>query len=106
MFTVNECSGILKTNTVLFGEPLPYRTLQEATQLAELADVVLVIGCSLLVAPANTIPQLTRAHGGKIIMINTVSSFHEEMADVVLLGKAGEILPQIVTEIHGLRSRF
>lgn len=74
--------------------------MQHAIRLAEQADTILVVGCSLVVAPANQIPQLVQMHGGKVIVINTTVTVQDQYADVMLQGKAGEILPQLVQMVR------
>ena len=51
------CGGtFLKPTVVLFGEPLPQEAIQQALALARQADVMLVVGSSLVVRPAADIP--------------------------------------------------
>ncbi|PNR94157.1 Sir2 family NAD-dependent protein deacetylase [Petrotoga sp. 9PWA.NaAc.5.4] len=61
----DTCEGIIKPDIVFFGEPVKYLT--EAEKLMKNADLVLVLGSSLVVIPAAMLPSLTE---GKIIVIN------------------------------------
>jgi len=96
------CGGrFLKPTVVLFGEALPEAELRSAQFLAMAADVVLVVGSSLQVYPAAGIPRLARAHGADLIIVNAEPTPFDEVAAVVIHGKAGEVLPEIVSRIDG-----
>jgi NAD-dependent deacetylase len=91
------CGGtFLKPTVVLFGEPLPQPAIQEAFALARQADVMLVVGSSLVVYPAAEIPVLAVRSGAQLIVINAEPTPLDELADVVVRGKSGEVLPEIV----------
>jgi NAD-dependent deacetylase len=96
------CGGtFLKPTVVLFGEPMPYAAVQEAFGLAREADVVLVVGSSLVVYPAADIPLEAARSGARMIVVNAETTPFDELADVVIHGKAGEVLPEIVKLIDG-----
>jgi len=94
------CGGrFLKPTVVLFGEALPVGPLRDAQALAMAADVVLVVGSSLQVYPAAGIPRLAREHGADLCIVNAEATPFDHLAAVVLHGKAGEILPQVVRRV-------
>lgn len=96
------CGGtFLKPAVVLFGEPMPYAAVQEAFSLAREADVVLVVGSSLVVYPAADIPLAAARSGAKMIVVNAETTPFDDLADVVIHGKAGVVLPEIVKLIDG-----
>jgi NAD-dependent deacetylase len=68
------CGSVLKPNIVFFGESLPKDALFEAEQEARQADVMLVLGTSLAVYPAATLPIMTVQHGGKIVIVNDMET--------------------------------
>jgi len=96
------CNGILKPDIVFFGEPIPTKALNEAFELANKSDLILVIGTSCAVYPAAELPIIVKRNGGKIIEINREESELSYLADYKLLGKAGEILPKLVEEVKKL----
>jgi NAD-dependent deacetylase len=96
-----RCGSLLRPDVVWFGEPLPRKALEEAFGLAERADLVLVVGTSGLVYPAAYIPMIVKERGGRIIEINVRESAITPLADVFLRGKAGEVLPAVVSLIGG-----
>lgn len=87
-----DCGGKLRPNVVLFGEALPQEVWQIVMNAIEEADVVLVIGTSLQVAPVNQLPFLTNA---RRIFINAEETGHEHQFDVFIKGKAAASLVAI-----------
>ena len=64
------CGGLIKPNTIFFGEQLPIDALQDATLEAQTADLMLILGSSLVVQPAASLPQYTAQNGGDIVIVN------------------------------------
>lgn len=98
------CEGVMKMDVILFGEPLPQAVMQAALSAAVAADVLLVVGTSLTVSPANSLTDLCRGKGGKLIVCNK-SSDSLRTADVALQGPAAKVLPQLVAACRKLRGR-
>jgi NAD-dependent deacetylase len=92
-----ECGGVLKPNTVLFGESLPSEALETAGRVAQSCRAMLVIGTSAVVQPAASLPHVAKQSGAAVIEINLERAFSE--ADHFLEGKAGTLLPLIASEI-------
>ena len=65
-----KCERVLKPAITFFGESLPVNALREATEEARKSDLMLVLGTSLTVYPAASMPQYTLAQGGEIIIVN------------------------------------
>jgi NAD-dependent deacetylase len=93
-----KCNGILKSEAVLFGEPLPENAMSEATKLCRETDLMLVIGTSLSIYPAAFLPQLAKNFGAKVILINLEGINRDSVADIVLRGRATNVLPEIVED--------
>jgi NAD-dependent deacetylase len=89
-----ECGGHLRPEIVLFGEMLPQKEWGRAIVEIEQSDLLIVIGSSLQVAPANDLPFLTE--GRKIIINNEETLLHSKF-DLQIEGKAGEVL-EIIRE--------
>jgi NAD-dependent protein deacetylase/lipoamidase len=91
------CGGtVLKPTVVLFGEPMPQAAVQEAFELARRADVMLVVGSSLAVYPAADIPLIALRSGASVVVINAEPTPFDRLAEVVIHGRSGEVLPEIV----------
>jgi NAD-dependent protein deacetylase/lipoamidase len=94
------CGGaLLKPTVVLFGEPMPVEAVTLARELAEKADVMLVVGSSLVVYPAAEIPLVAARAGAPMIVINAEPTPFDRFAEVVIHGRSGEVLPKIVSLI-------
>jgi NAD-dependent deacetylase len=96
------CGGkFLKPTVVLFGEAMPPAAIGDAYALARSADVMLVVGSSLVVYPAADIPLVAMRSGARSIIINAEPTPLDRLADVVIHGRSGEVLPEIVSLIGG-----
>lgn len=91
----DKCGGVLKSEAVLFNEPLPQDAMEKATALCKNTDLMLVIGTSLSVYPAAFLPQLAKNSGAKIILVNLEGTNRDDVADIVLRGNSSEIVPQL-----------
>ncbi len=90
------CQGILKPDTVAFGQPMPPKETGEAFQRARACDLFMVIGSSLVVQPAASVPLEARESGAKLVIINRDRTPLDSMADGVLSGSAGEVMRRIM----------
>jgi NAD-dependent deacetylase len=92
----SKCGGFLKAATILFGQRVPEIELTRAREMATSCDLFLVVGSSLKVTPAATLPRLALSRDVPLIIINLDVTPLDDYADVVIHEKAGAILPQIV----------
>lgn len=90
------CGGILRTATVLFGEPLPREALDRSIALTRDADLLLVVGSSLVVNPAAKLPLVAKRNGAPFAIVNRTETRQDTLADLRLEGSAGLILPRAV----------
>lgn len=97
-----RCGGrVLKPTVVLFGEPMPALAMEQAFDLASASDVMLVVGSSLVVHPAAEVPLVAARAGASLVVVNAESTPVDRLAQVVIRGRAGEVLPEIVRAIDG-----
>jgi len=88
------CGGnFLKPTVVLFGEAMPIPAVEEAFTLAKAADVMLVVGSSLVVYPAAQVPLKAVEAGAALIVVNAEPTPFDRLATVVIHGRSGEVLP-------------
>ncbi|HSB85650.1 MAG TPA: Sir2 family NAD-dependent protein deacetylase [Ilumatobacteraceae bacterium] len=93
------CGGILKSDTVSFGQSLVPEVIDAAFRAAEECDLLLAAGTSLSVFPAaNVVPQ-ARASGAAVVIVNGQPTAMDRVADAVLIGSLGELLPQLIEGI-------
>jgi len=95
----DNCGGIMKPATIAFGQPMPERETREAERKAAACDLFLVAGSSLVVYPAAQMPLIAKDNDAKLVIINLEPTPHDCYADVVINGKTGEVLPQIVEQV-------
>ena len=65
-----KCKIPMKDSIIHFGENLPTTALELAYANGEKSDVMIVLGSSLRVSPANDIPEETVKAGGKLVIVN------------------------------------
>jgi NAD-dependent deacetylase len=95
------CGGILKPTTVSFGEPMPWDEVARAERMAASCDLMLVIGSSLVVFPAASIPAGAVESGATLAIVNLTETHLDRHAEVVVRGKAGEVVPPAVRRALG-----
>jgi len=67
-----KCGRVLKPAITFFGENLPINALRQATLESQQADLMLILGTSLTVYPAASMPEHTLRHGGNIVIVNNM----------------------------------
>ncbi|HUI41064.1 MAG TPA: NAD-dependent deacylase [Terriglobia bacterium] len=90
-----SCGALLRPGVVWFGESLPEDEWERAVEASRGAEVFLVAGTSAAVYPAAGLAALARARGAKIAVVNPEDTPLDGLADWVLRGLAGEVLPRL-----------
>lgn len=86
------CGGLLKSTTVSFGQALSPRTIARAEEVHAQAALCLVVGSSLVVFPAATLPAITLRHGGQLAIVNHTPTHLDDHAVLVARESAAMIL--------------
>jgi len=94
-----ECDGILKPDVIFFGEQLPAEALQQAVHHSRHSDLLIVVGSSLVVYPAAYMPVYAKESGAAVVIVNLTVTDFDHQADVVIHGKAGEVMPLILQAV-------
>jgi NAD-dependent deacetylase len=90
------CGGILKSATISFGQALVPDDLMRARDAARGADLMLAVGTTLAVYPvAGVVPEAKEA-GARVVIVNAEPTAMDELADAVLRGSIGDILPRLL----------
>jgi NAD-dependent deacetylase len=90
------CRGPLRPDVVLFGEAVPDAALRDAIALVREADLLLVVGCAMDVAPASELPSLVRASGCDVVELNrSPSRLGRRLGVARYEGLAGETLARV-----------
>ena len=95
----DDCGAIVKPDVVLYEEGLDQATLSKAIRYISKADVLIVGGTSLVVYPAAGLIDYYR--GNKLVLINKDSTPRDSQADLVINGKIGEVLGEVVLGREG-----
>jgi NAD-dependent deacetylase len=90
------CGGILKSDTISFGQSLVPEVIDRAMRVSEECDLLLAVGSTLSVYPAaNCVPRAKRA-GARVVIVNGGPTDMDGVADVVIRGEIGVVLPALV----------
>ena len=95
----DDCGGLLKPATISFGQSMPEKETQEAYHRSSLCDLFIVIGSSLVVQPAASMPLVAKRNGAKLVIINRDPTPFDDMADLVIHGQAGSTMAIILEHI-------
>jgi len=90
------CGGVVKPHTVLFGEAMPPAAVEEAKRRAEAADLMLVLGSSLVVVPAAYVPRYARRAGASLAIVNLEPTPLDREAELVLRAPAGAVMAAVL----------
>ena len=97
-----DCGGYLKPDTISFGQSMPVAEVQEATDLSHDSDFFMVVGSTLLVQPAALMPVYAKQNGAFLAIVNLSETPCDDLSDVLIRGKAGEVLPSIVDAVKDI----
>ncbi len=90
-----RCDGILKSDTISFGQQLVPAVMERAMQAAQEADLFLSVGTSLQVYPIAGTVAVASSAGARVVIVNAEPTPFDTVADATLGGSIGEILPRI-----------
>ncbi|HEX9935269.1 MAG TPA: NAD-dependent deacylase [bacterium] len=93
------CGGQMRPDVVWFGEALPQDVLVQAFEASKHCDVFFSIGTSAVVHPAASLPLAAKQAGALIVEINTERTALSDFADEMIIGKSGEVLPELVEQL-------
>jgi NAD-dependent deacetylase len=101
-----SCGGMIRPDVVWFGEMLPEGVFEAASEAASECELFLTIGTSSVVYPAAGLSHTAKANGAYVVEINTEQTEVSHKVNETLLGKAGEVLPELVKIIEELRGQI
>jgi NAD-dependent deacetylase len=96
-----HCGGIIKAATVSFGQSIPADVWARAEALTEACDAFVAVGSSLVVQPAAGLPRRASRLGATLLIVNREPTPLDDLADAVLHGEAGILLPSLVDAAIG-----
>jgi NAD-dependent deacetylase len=96
-----SCKGILKSATISFGQSLVQEDLRRAERAAHGCDLMLAVGTTLSVYPIAGVVPVAKDAGARVVIVNAEPTAMDDLADAVLRGSIGEILPAIIRPANG-----
>lgn len=97
-----SCSGKLVSSVVNFGQPLPRKALETSYQHSEKCDLFVVVGSSLVVTPAATMPKVALEAGARLVIINQGETPFDRLAHLRFWEGIGEVLPPAIDRLKEL----
>jgi NAD-dependent deacetylase len=89
------CGGIVKSATISFGQPMPVEAMRRAEAAARECELFIVLGSSLLVYPAATLPMAAKSNGAALAIVNREPTIMDGRADVLIHAEIGAVLREI-----------
>ncbi len=93
-----KCGGLLKPNTISFGQSLRSDDLIQAEELAKSCDLMIAAGSTLVVQPAATFPTLAKENGAKLVIITLSQTPLDDLADLVFNEPLGSFLQDLMNQ--------
>ncbi len=87
-----DCGEFVKPATVMFGQSMPAAEIERAYEAAARCEVFLMVGSSLQVEPAASIPRAAHQNGATLIYVNRTPTPSDTLADTIFRESAGEVL--------------
>jgi NAD-dependent deacetylase len=91
-----ECGGILKSDTISFGQQLVPEVIDRAMRAAGEGDLFLAVGTTLQVYPVAGAVEIARDAGAKIVIVNAQPTPFDDVAHATFDGSISEVLPAIL----------
>jgi len=92
----HDCGGILKSDTISFGQQLVPEVIDRAMLVSAEADLFLAVGSSLQVYPIAGAVEIAYRAGAKIVIVNAQETPFDAIADAVFNEPISAILPRLV----------
>jgi NAD-dependent SIR2 family protein deacetylase len=101
-----SCGGKLVSSVVNFGQSLPRKALEASYQHSEKCDLFVVVGSSLIVTPAATMPKVALEAGARLVIINQGETPFDQLAHLRFWEGIGAVLPPAVDRLKELMKAF
>ena len=101
----DDCSGILKPATVSFGQDMPEDKMLAAMEYSRKCDLCIVLGSSLVVYPAASIPEHALYNGSRLMIINRDETPLDHKADLVIHDSLASTLDSIISRLLNSKAR-
>jgi NAD-dependent deacetylase len=92
----DTCNGYVKPATISFGQSMPEAEMIRAFECVSSSELLFMIGSSLQVEPAASIPREAHSNGAKLLYINRTGTPSDSLADICFRENAGHVLGELV----------
>ena len=90
-----QCSGILKSDTISFGQTLVTEIIQRAFDVAQNAELFIAAGTTLQVYPVAGLVPAAKSAGARVVILNAEPTPFDNIADAVIREPLSEVAPRI-----------
>ena len=94
-----ECSGIVKSATISFGQAMPEQEMADARAATFNADLFLAIGSSLQVFPAAGFPVMAKQNRTPLVILNREPTGLDGIADLVINAEIGAVMSALLDRL-------
>jgi NAD-dependent SIR2 family protein deacetylase len=91
-----NCNGRLISSVVNFEDPMPEKELNTASWHAQICDLMLVLGSSLMVNPAASLVGVAIEEGARVVLINQGKTPYDDYVALLIPSGIGDVLPQAI----------
>jgi len=92
----DHCDGLLKPATISFGQAMPEKETRESFDIARGCDLFVVLGSSLVVHPAASLPSEAVSSGAKLAIVNLTSTPYDSYAELVIHARCDEVMGEVM----------
>lgn len=96
-----DCGGMLKSDTISFGQQLDALVLEQAMRAARESDVLIAAGTSLQVNPIASLVPMAWQAGARVIICNAESTPYDSIAEVIVRDPLQDSLPRMLAADGG-----
>ncbi len=89
------CGGVLKSDTISFGQALVPEVIDAALAAAERCDLLIAAGSSLSVFPAANVVPRAKSAGARVVILNGEATKMDRFVDAIVLGPLSQTLPAL-----------
>ena len=94
-----RCGGILKSATVMFGQPLDPGVLSRAVSVASASDLMIAVGSTLTVEPAASLCAVAAGAGAHLVIVNRDPTPYDDLATEIIREPIGSALPRMADQL-------
>lgn len=100
-----SCGGKLVSSVINFGDPLPQKDLEDSFWHSSQCDLFIVVGSSLVVGPANELPEVALRGRARLVIINQGETLMDSRCHLRFEENIVEVLPPAVNRLKELMKK-